>query len=274
MINFDDCDPRYLDDISLVVDAITSNSLVKAEDIMLVGAACRDVMHSALGHRFELRTSSDFDIALALKDWQAFEFISQVFTSIGNTNIRFNIASFPVDVIPFGAVEDPDGLVTPKHRAENIVVFGFEDIYQHASKLNLPNGVNIRIPQVAGYVISKMRAWIDRSPYGEYKDAQDIALALYWYQNSEKIKQLLYDTTDGQKILEATGFDLNLAAIRVLAADTQKQLAQARYEDLKTRWGNQDFGLLVRHLSIPHSNISTQSSERRLAFINQLISKQ
>ena len=64
------CDPRLLD----VLDEVTAEllaraSLLRPSEVMVVGAVCRDIMQSALGHQHVLRATKDMDVALAIVDW-------------------------------------------------------------------------------------------------------------------------------------------------------------------------------------------------------------
>ena len=54
----------------------------------------------------------------------------------------------------FGAIEEPDGIVAPIRRHEDLIVFGFEDVFKRAGAITLPSGPRIRIPQTAGYAVN------------------------------------------------------------------------------------------------------------------------
>jgi predicted nucleotidyltransferase len=43
----------------------------------------------------------------------------------------------PVDVMPFGEVEDPDGISSPAARREDLIVFGFHNVFERAAHLSL-----------------------------------------------------------------------------------------------------------------------------------------
>jgi predicted nucleotidyltransferase len=73
-----------------------------------------------------------------LPDWAPFEELTQRLEPIGTTGIRYLIRSIPVDLVPFGDVEDPTGSVTPTRRDEDMSVFAFREVFDHASNLRLP----------------------------------------------------------------------------------------------------------------------------------------
>ena len=84
---------------------------------MVLGAGCGDILHAALGHSFATAATSDLDLALALTSWDAYRTLAAAFPRIGDSGIRFRIADVNVDLLPFGAVEDPQGVSNHRHAA-------------------------------------------------------------------------------------------------------------------------------------------------------------
>lgn len=223
MLDLQASDPRLLDDIEVVVGEICHRVDVDPDRIMLVGAACRDILHSALGHDVLLRSTDDTDIGLALTDWSLFERIDSSYARLGDTGVRYLIGGMKVDVMPFGDVENPAGIVSPASRRAPMVVFGFDDVYEHALPLQLAAGLCIRLPTPAGYAALKMRAWIDRWSYLQDKDGKDLATAIYWYLESGAVADLMWNTSDGNRILDEVGWDQERAASRILGRDIRRQ---------------------------------------------------
>ena len=185
-------DPRLLDDVTHVVAELQRVVSLDPARVLLVGAGCRDIIHSSLGLLFRPTATSDTDLGIAIEEWSVAERIEAAFTRIGSNGIRYRIDGFSVDIVPFGGIENPDGLARPATREDDLVVFGYQDVYRHAVPLTLHDGSVIRMPQPAGYAALKMRAYIDRSPDGEDKDARDLALAAFWYQQSSEVADRLY----------------------------------------------------------------------------------
>jgi len=117
MLDLSSVPNALIDPITRVVEAalLTTRELA-SDQIMIVGAWCRDILHSAAGHRFPTTATRDLDLALALSTWDVYEALAASFVRVGNTRIRFRIATFDVDLVPFGAVEDPQGVVEPPAR--------------------------------------------------------------------------------------------------------------------------------------------------------------
>jgi len=80
---------------------------------MVVGAWCRDIWHHAFGHEFRTVATQDLDLAIAVESWTTFTSIAGSFPRVGDSGIRFLIAGVKVDVLPFGAIEDPVGTAEP-----------------------------------------------------------------------------------------------------------------------------------------------------------------
>lgn len=270
MIDLTQVEPRLYDAITIVVEKLATTVDLDPDRVLIVGAACRDLLHAAFGHAFALRATTDTDVGIAVSDWTVSERIDARFRRIGSNGIRYRIGGLPVDIMPFGGVEDPDGVSRPAARGENLVVFGFRDVHERAIRLTLPNGMTVRLPQPAGYTALKMRSWIDRSAYGEYRDANDLALAAFWYQESGEIRDRLFDTDAGFELLTEVGIDVDLAATRLLAFDAADQLTPRDRADLSHRWVEQSLDLLARYFTLPTTAPRAPGMARRQAIVAQL----
>lgn len=244
---------------------------MNADDILLVGAGCRDVLHAAFGHTFPARATTDTDLGIAVSDWTISRQIEARFPRLGSNGIRYRIAGIAVDIIPFGEVEDPEGISTPAARGEELVVFGFRDVYKRSLPLLLPSGRVIRLPQPAGYVALKMRSWLDRSlSYGHDKDAKDLALAAFWYQSASEIEDRLYESDGGFEVLREHEMDVDVAAVRLLGMDVADQLSPSNRRDLAQRWASRDLDGLARDFVLPAGGPTSPDLARRRVFVEQL----
>lgn len=267
MIDLSLAGPGLFDMISPVVIELQESVGLDPASVLVVGATCRDVLHAAMGHTFEVRATNDVDLGIAVGDWTVSDRIEAKYERVGSNGIRYRIAGLPVDVMPFGAVEDPDGISSPAARGEDLIVFGFHDVFERATDLSLPDGPVVRLPHPAGYAALKMRAWIDR---GENKDAKDLALCTFWYQESTTVQDRLYETDAGLKILEALEWDAPVAAARLLGADVAGQLSAANHSDLIERWSDVNLNALARDFVLPAGAGRTFSRDARLAYVRQL----
>ena len=226
--------------------------------IMLVGARCRDVLHTALGHSDFHRATLDLDLGVALSDWSAFERVDQEFPRTGSNGIRYVISGLPVDIMPFGSpIEDPSGVSTPASRSTRggLVVFGFENVFERAATIDLPGtGHRIKIPTPAGYAALKTRAWVDRSADGEYKDAEDLALVLRWYYNWQAIQDRLFG--DLLDIVELYEFDIERAAAHLLGVDVRDVLSPSNADDLAGDFARSEVARFASHIAVSPADVA------------------
>lgn len=173
--------------------------------------------------------------------------------------------------MPFGGVEDPEEISSPALRSEELVLFGFSDVHHRAYTLRLPSGVRIRIPSIPGYTALKLRSWLDRSVYGEDKDAKDLAVTAFWYRESETIEERLYRTDQGNALLESTDWDVPLAAARLLGMDAARQLSPRSRDDLGKRWTQADLESFARGFVLPPGGPAGLGSARRFDIVQQLV---
>ncbi|WP_157537110.1 hypothetical protein [Nocardioides sp. Root190] len=260
----------FLDPIIRVVEQMLEQAPdLDPGQVMLVGAWCRDTLHAALGHDFDTRATRDVDLALALSNWKVYERLAAVFPAAADTGVAFRIAGLVVDLLPFGELEDPEGVVRPPQRDDGIPVWAFTEIFDSSQSLVLHPSLTIRCPTVPGYTAAKLAAWLDRSEWREAKDANDLALSTYWYAESPELDNRLYETPAGQQLLIAEEADVPRAAARLLGADVADLIGPVRLAELLGRWpGNME--MLVQNFVIPAASQRTHPLPRRLEIIQAL----
>jgi predicted nucleotidyltransferase len=264
MLDLAAVDPTLLHLVDGVVTGLLAEStLLGSGEVMLVGAHCRDILQSAFGHDFPLRATSDIDLGLAMANWAAYAELTERLTAVGSTGVRFWIARTAADLMPFGPVEDPPGTVTPSTRREPISVWGFAEVFAAALRLELPTAGAIRIPTAAGYAALKLAAWLDRSAYGEYKDAADIATVIYWYSKSSAVENYLYQTEHGQDLLVQEELDDAAASGRVLGEHIAEIIGPERVTDLAGRLSGPSTSLLGHYMTVTNAPGWASSPSRR-----------
>lgn len=206
----------------------------RLEDMMVVGASARDLMHRHLGFEFALRSTTDIDIGLAVPDKAAYVSVVSAYPATGNSGIRFRIADRSVDIVPFGAIEDPAGTAKPTADEHPIDVFGFNEVFAAADVYLLPGGFKVHVPSPAGYCALKIKAWIDRSPNSWFKDAGDMAYVCYWYQESNIFFDRLYD--ENEDLIQEANFDSDVGSMLMLARDIRRILGSSLSARLGDLW--------------------------------------
>lgn len=271
MLDVARCDPALLQLPDAVVTELLARSAgLHSRDVMIVGAHCRDILRSALGQESGLRTTEDIDFGLALANWGAYDELTKKLELTGDTGVRYTVARVPTDLLPFGEVERPAGTVTPPARREPMSVWGFAEVFEASYPLHLPGAGTIRIPTIAGYTALKLAAWLDRSAYGKYKDASDIAAALYWYSELPEISARLYDTDHGMDLLVEEEADYPVATSRVLGQDIAVLIGDSRLSELAARWPGPRVDSLYAEMTVTNAPGWPRALRRRQEFVRAM----
>jgi len=245
----------------VVEAALVAAPQLRARNIMLVGALCRDVLHRRLGHTFTTTATQDLDLGLALSSWESYLSLAAAFPAVGDTGVRFRIAGVDVDLLPFGDVDDPRGTVEPPTRHEPMSVWAFREIFAGSQPWAISPNLTISIPTIPGYTAAKLGAWLDRSAYGQVKDASNIALTLFPYAESAQLETRLYETANGNAVLLQEGMNVPVAAARLLGADIAYLIGPDRLSELLTRWpGSHD--LLIKELVVRADKTTANVGDR------------
>ncbi|MGH8776937.1 MAG: type IV toxin-antitoxin system AbiEi family antitoxin [Jiangellaceae bacterium] len=185
----------FLDPVARVVDAaLRVTDGLSPDKVMVVGAWCRDILHSALvtpSQRPRLATStsrSPCRPGMRIAPWQRRSHVSATPASASASPTSTSTCCRAV------TSKTPHGVVDPPTRGEALSVWAFEKIFAASLHLALSLARTIRIPTVAGYVAAKLGAWLDRFEWLEAKDAADLALILHWYAESADPHERLYET--------------------------------------------------------------------------------
>jgi len=163
-------------------------------DFYLVGAVSRDVWIAGIQGQKPRQSTSDIDFAIYINDKGIYEALwNYLITTEGFTPIRRNPFALihknglPVDLMPFGAIEDQDRRVALMG-SDFLYVDGFKEVYEN----NLPEaeieGHTFKFCTLPGLVLLKMIAWDDR-PEVRRDDIIDISDMLnhYWHFITDEI---------------------------------------------------------------------------------------
>ncbi len=240
-------DPKLLNSAAQIVEQLVGVG-ADPEQLLLVGASCRDIIHSTLGFHNQLRRTDDWDFGLAVASWAEYDAIVQHFPEAGTNGLRRRVGGYVVDLTPFGGLEAENSrVISPPD--QNIDVFGFRDVFAGAERLTPASGLSVRIPRPEGFAALKMRSWLDRShpARGEYKDAVDIATAIMWFADSPEVQDWLYQD-EGLLLLEEADFLPEVAAAKYLSTRIQSHLSEPVAQELLSQWRETNFELLQRNI--------------------------
>jgi predicted nucleotidyltransferase len=200
-------------------------------EYFVMGATARDILlNGVFGLGIELATL-DVDFAVAVRGWPQFDALktwlvqTTKFTPdareihrlfyLGQTGQR----GYPLDLIPFGGIEEPPNAIAwPPDRDIVMNVTGFLDAFAAAHAVEIHPGFIVRVVSLPGLAILKLFAWADRGADNS-KDATDLATLLCHYDAAGNDNRL-YGEEIG--ILEASGYNIDLAGPRLLGKDASR----------------------------------------------------
>jgi predicted nucleotidyltransferase len=234
------------------IDPVVLEAIRKIDEIahqhetayFLAGATAREIMLRHVFGRPPGRRTLDVDLGIAVRDWDHFKLLKASLVEQGGFQPhasmvqRITYPSKPavvVDLIPFGGVETADRTIAwPPDEDIVMRVTGFSDGLESAVPVRLDQNLIIPVVSLPVLLVLKLFAWKDRKH--EMRDAPDIYTLLRQYGDAGNEDRLF---GEDMNILEAEGYDFELAgarliardAARVVSVDTQKHLREILHSD-------------------------------------------
>jgi len=196
--------------------------------LILVGAAARDVLLVHAHGAEPQRATEDTDLALAVRDWDAFLHAREALVASGAftadpVSHRLWFGDQRVDLIPFGGVERRDrSIAWPPEGAEVMNVSGFAEALATAVSVRLPGGVSFDVASLPALALLKVWAWQDRKYTAPRKDAADVWAFLRHYAEAGNLDRLY--GPEGEAALPSFGFDVEKAGAWLLGRDARQVL--------------------------------------------------
>lgn len=235
---------------------------------MLIGAEARDILHRELGHEFATQATQDVDLAFVIPDWFAYDRLVEGLEAIADSGIAFRVAGTHVDFMAFGPIESPPGIVRPPFRTyDPLDVFGMSEVYASARPASVGDGLEIRIPTVAGYVALKLKAWIDRSADHNLKDAPDLGLALFWASESTAFANRFWGD---HELVGTWQADAGLAGAALLGGDVRDALGPVAADHLAALFVEESRNLLAQALQSVSHDFGLGDVARRHALLTAM----
>ena len=199
---------------------------------LLVGAMARDLLLSYAHGIQSQRATEDLDFAFAVANWQAYGELrdaliaGHAFTEVPRVQHRLRFTGeYRVDLIPFGGVESPEGMIDwPAPQDARMVVLGFREAMDAAVEVKLPGDVPVAVASLPAQALLKLFAWGDRRLTQPGKDAGDLWLFLRNYLDAGN-RERLY--SEAEHLLDADDYDDDVAGAWLLGSDARRLLLAA-----------------------------------------------
>lgn len=245
----------------------------------VVGATARDII---LEHQFDIKTrraTLDIDIGVFISGWDQFEALKNTLTgsakfisSKQEQRLIYN-DNFPVDIIPFGTIEDEDSSITwPPNHEIRMSIAGFQECLQHAISVKLSSypELIVKVVSVAGLALLKFISW-DDNPERCNKDAPDLLLIMRHYLDAGNLDRLF---DEGSDIIEEDSYDYDLASARFLGRDIasiSSPLTKAKLIEILEREANSKQGHKIALNVIQSDDYRSESYELVVEHFNALL---
>lgn len=148
----------------------------RVDDLVIIGAAARDLLASHAGDLSIQRVTKDLDVAVAVSDMGTYRLATGRFDP-HRAEPQFLYRGHPIDVIPFGGVEQNDRhvLFESDHKLD---VTGLAEAAASKVDVTLRPGVVVPVASLEAQSALKVLAWRDRRYDTRDKDAMDLAYLL------------------------------------------------------------------------------------------------
>jgi predicted nucleotidyltransferase len=216
-------DPLTLATLRLLDGLLRRNGI----PYMLVGATARDLLlYHVFGHAI-VRGTHDLDFAILLDSWDQFQSVKKLLLAIegvkeGRQPHRFEYrpatAQFVIviDIIPFGGLESANHTIAWPPDADVVMnVAAFPDVFASSVVIEIKSDLRIPTPSLAGLIILKLFAWLDRR---DARDVSDIRRILETYTDAGNVDRLYEEEAEE---LTQVDFDTRLAGAYLLGKDAK-----------------------------------------------------
>jgi predicted nucleotidyltransferase len=216
----------------LPVEKHLSEMLRLVDDCMLglgksyfiAGAQARDLILLNVFGIATSRATNDVDIGVCVEDWATFNTLKERLIATGYFlqdlkrvhRLIGTKTAIPLDLLPFGGVENPGGEIAWPPEMEQIMnVAGFSEAARSVITVQINEKLKVPVVSLPALVVLKLFAWIDRNA-DNTKDAIDIWIILNTYSEAGNEDRLYVDE---KELSSGSGWDLKFAGVKLLGKD-------------------------------------------------------
>lgn len=252
-------------------------------DFYIIGATARDIILSGIHKQASSRRTADLDIAIAIKDWDKFNQISEElckmegFTKDPKLTQRFNFQKvYDIDIVPFGEIAQKDNTIYwPPEEQFAMSVAGYTEVADNTLDITIDNDLSVKVASLPGIFILKLAAFNDRKNETN-KDADDLAFIIENYLEINELRAV----EEHYDIYEAENFNTFTAGATLLGKDiitilggnveTKNTFIQILEEELKLEEESQ----LINQIIETHTTIKYDMAVEALNSLLHELKKQ
>lgn len=200
---------------------------------MVTGAAGRVLLLEGVYGLPPGRATEDIDLGIMVESWERYQALVEKlcrendFRPDPKQQQRIRLGDGGIlDLVPFGGIESGDRLIRwPPERDFVMSVIGFREAHADAVEVELA-GLTVPVVSPVGLMMLKLVAWNERHVAKPRRDAADLAYVLRHFSKILTEAVVLGEYYD---VVEASGYDIDLAASRVLG----RRIAVLAQEDTR-----------------------------------------
>ncbi len=225
--------------LAAVVRGLRQVADAQNSQLLLIGAAARDLM---LLHAYGIETrrkTEDVDFAVMVKNWDAFASLRNALIDSGGFvarpgpathRLRHQPTSLPLDIVPFGGIERADRTIAwPPSQDEVFDCFGVAEALQASIEVTLPDGMMVNVPSIHALALLKITAWRDRKHTAPGRDAGDLALFMRHYMDCGNFERAAKEHAD---LFEQDDYDHEATSAQLLGRDISNLLDEKSTEKI------------------------------------------
>lgn len=214
-----------------IIREIANAAVRQGIPFFIVGAFARDLILQFAYNIQTHRATNDIDFGIRVERWEQLEGL--ISALIGSGNFRKDSRqkqrliykeSVPVDIVPFGQIEDASGSISwpPDYEIE-MSALGFNEAYTDSITVLVANDVEVAVSSLAGLCLMKLVSWKERRAN---KDVSDLALIMTKYLEAGNEAKVYEDGSPHTDLLDDDQFDYGLTSARLLGRDIKPLLTE------------------------------------------------
>ncbi len=213
-----------------IIDRLTAVCAAMDIEILLVGAAARDIHFLHVHEISPDHEATGLDFALLVPSWDAFnEVMTEITSDRKFTRDRkmkqrvYSPAGMMFDLIPFGGIEEPEGKISwPPDFDQVNSTTGFQDALDSAQFCRVMDNPSkkIRVASIPGIAVLKLLAWAEQHPDSS-EDAIDFRFVLENY-DAGQIDRLF---SKEENLTEVVNSEYEMAVAQLLGRDAGSMMS-------------------------------------------------
>jgi predicted nucleotidyltransferase len=240
-------------------------------EVFVVGATARDIILQEGYGLDPRRVTVDIDFGIQVEDWGEFSELknaliaTRMFVECRSPQRLIFNNKFPVDIVPFGQISDPDdSILWPTEQDFKMSTIGFKDAYNNSLTVELKANpaFHMKFASLSGLVTMKIISWDEKYPE-RTKDAIDLEYIMRKYidaGNEERFFGEALDLNDEEDI------DYEYKSSRLLGRDvasiSEPKTKKAILAILEKQTGIQDRYKLVEDMMRSNSGLEDNFEEK------------